>query len=176
MRRCNQCRNQPIIGGVPAIFRRDHFPESSAASSFLVIIEQASQTGCDRFFVERVEVPASLAADLGQGGRIGQGHWQPLGHGLDGRDAEAFAERWKHERGRLGIDGTQVVSLTISRHADQNAWAGRRGRLVQNSGFLVGSGADQHNGQIAGRHLREPQCCAEEPDEILARLEVRHRE
>ena len=42
----------------------------------------------------------------------------------------------------LGIDGTQVATLAISWHADQNA--GAAGRFAQDARLLLGPGADQH--------------------------------
>ena len=129
---------------------------SGPASPFCLIIEQTPQAGRDRFFAQWIEVPAGFSADFGQGGRIGQGDWQPLGHGFDGRDAEAFTQRRKHECGRLRINGTQGTSLAISRHPDHDARTGGCGRLAEEAGFVVGAGADQNDRQIAGRHFRQP--------------------
>ena len=64
-----------------------------------------------------IEVPAGVAADLGQGGRVGQGDGSALRHRLDGGDAEALAGRGKHQRRRPGVGSTEAPAPGDSRAA-----------------------------------------------------------
>ena len=67
------------------------------------MVKQVAEGGRDGVLALGIEVPAGIAADFGQGRRIGQGGGYSLRHRLDHRDAETLAERRKDQGGRLGI-------------------------------------------------------------------------
>ena len=161
------CQRYPSAIVRPSSARR---ARSSGRSS------RSRKAARQRVFVLGVEVPARLAADLGQGGRVGERHRDPLRHRLDGGDAEALAERREDQRLRLGIRRAEGLALAIARHPDERPGADLGDRRAQGADLGLVPRAEEDQAELAGGHFGEPRRRADQADQVLPRLEVGHRE
>ena len=107
---------------------------------------------------------------------VGQRRGNPLGHGLHDRDPETLAEGGKDERGRLGVGGSQDLALPVAGHPDQSATTNRGDRFAERTRLVLGPGAQQHQGQVARGHFRQGRGGMDQPEQVLARLKIRHRQ
>ena len=80
-----------LVRPVPAIPSGNRTTRLDLCAALRSRVEERPQHRRQRPLGVRVEIPAGRAADLGQGGRVGQDDRAPLSHRLDDRDAEALA-------------------------------------------------------------------------------------
>ena len=119
----------------------------------------------------------AVAADLGQGGGVGQGDGDALGHRLDGRDAEALAERGEDQGRRLGVGGAQGLALAVAGQPDHGPAAepprSPRGAAGPRPRSPVPSSTRARSPEATSGSARRG---ADQADQVLPGLEVGHRE